>query len=360
MMEKKSDEILQLDGSQNSYFGPGLIDLQVNGIGGIDFNDPVLTEEDVLKATQYLLNRGITTYFPTVITNSDKNVLSLLHTLSNACKIYPQVKNSVGGIHLEGPFISPDEGARGAHNPKFIKPPDWSLFERFQQAAEGNIKLVTLAPEWPEASSFISKCRKNGALVSMGHSLANSMQIRQAADAGLTLSTHLGNGIPLMIRRHPNMIWEQLAEGRLYTMLIADGHHIPDSFITVVKKVKAEKTILVSDATKFAGMSPGEYQSTIGGTIILNDENRISLKGSGGLLAGAAKNLLEDVETMFDHNLASLDESWKMASINVRDMLKQHLPGFGDPSQDVVHFHVENNRLKVTKVTRNGEIIFRS
>lgn len=359
-MEEKTREILQWNAGQNSYFGPGLVDLQVNGVGGIDFNDPALTEEEVLRATQYLVSRGVTTYFPTVITNSDKNILSLLHTLARACNIYPQVKAAIGGIHLEGPFISPGEGARGAHDPQYIKPPDWELFVQFQQAAEGAVRLVTVAPEWPGAPDFIRRCRENDVLVSMGHSLADTCRIRQAVASGLLLSTHLGNGIPLMLRRHPNMLWDQLSDDRLYAMLITDGHHIPDAFIRVVMKMKAEKVILVSDATRFAGMPPGEYESTIGGTIILDDENRISLKGSGGLLAGAAKDLLEDVETMVNHRLASLEEAWKMASVHVTGMLGSYFPPFKDTRREVVQFCVEKDKIKVKKVFRDERVIYAS
>ncbi len=340
------------------FIGPGLIDLQINGINGIDFNATTLTQEDVVNATQYLLSQGVTTFLPTVITNSDENILTIVHTIYDACRSNSVVNECIWGIHLEGPFISPAEGAKGAHDEKYIKAPDWDLFNKFQGAAGGKIKLVTIAPEWEGSCSFIEKCREQGILVAMGHSLANTQQISLAIKAGVTLSTHLGNGIPLLLKRHPNMIWDQLAADELYACMITDGIHIPDSFIKVVMKNKAQKALIVSDATCFAGMPPGEYQNHIGGSVILDKEKRISLKDSPGLLAGAAKSLLENVETLLHHNLASLKEAWEMASLNVAEMLVKTDPAFYEKNNDKVIFRLAGKAIIITTVIKNGKIVF--
>lgn len=272
--------VVETESNENDipFLGPGLIDLQINGINGIDFNIPSLSQDDVVKATHFLLSKGITTFLPTVITNSDENILTILCSINQACASDRLLNECVWGIHLEGPFISPQNGAKGAHDEKYIKAPDWNLFSRFQDAAGGKIKLITIAPEWEEAPSFIKKCRAHGVLVSIGHSLANTEQISMAVKAGATLSTHLGNGVPLLLPRHPNLLWDQLAEENLYSCIITDGLHIPDSFIKVVKKMKGKNTLVISDATCFAGMPPGEYQSHIGGTVVLDNEKRVSLK----------------------------------------------------------------------------------
>ncbi len=345
--------------SESKFFiGPGLIDIQINGINGIDFNTPSLTPADILKATHYLLSKGVTTFFPTVITNSDENILAILQTIYQACKSNPIVDACVGGIHLEGPFISPDEGAKGAHDNKFIKPPDWKLFTQFQAAAGGKIKIITLAPEWEGSRSFIENCRMQGVLVSIGHSMANTNQINMAAKTGAGLSTHLGNGIPLMLPRHPNILWDQLASEELYASVIADGIHIPDSFIKVVMKNKSEKTILASDATCFTGLPPGEYASHIGGTVILDNEKRISLKSSPGILAGSAKSLLDNIETLLQHNLAPLGVAWQMASVNVTRMFAEKDIIFESVNKDFVLFHLIENEIQVEKAIKNGKIVF--
>lgn len=345
-------------GEENMPFvGPGLIDLQINGINGIDFNNPALTIEDMVKATHYLLSKGITTFFPTVITNSNENILTIVRTIYSACLYDALVNDCIGGIHLEGPFISPQPGAKGAHDEQYIKPPDWELFNRFQEAAGGKIKIITLAPEWEGSCSFIQKCREHKVLVSIGHSMANAAHINRAIQAGASLSTHLGNAVPLLLPRHPNMIWDQLAAEELYACIITDGIHIPDSFIKVVMKAKGKTTLIVSDATCFAGMPPGEYQNHIGGTVVLDNEKRVSLKSTPGLLAGAAKTLLENVETLINHNLATLSDAWQMASTNVADMLAKNDDSFRNEN-DIVLFQVNKGAIDIQHVIKKGKIVF--
>ena len=350
--------ITQIESRSNlPFIGPGLIDLQINGVNGIDFNVPSLTAENILSATEFLLSKGVTTYFPTVITNSDEAILSILETIDKACKLYEIVQDCIGGIHVEGPFISPKEGAKGAHDERYIKAPDWGLFEKFQEAAGGRIKIITLAPEWEGTELFIKKCKEKGVLVSMGHSLANSEQIENAVKAGAMMSTHLGNGIPLLLPRHPNLIWDQLAAEELYSCLITDGIHIPDSFIKTVMKVKGNKALIISDATCFAGMPPGEYQTHIGGSVILDKEKRVSLKGSGGLLAGAAKTLPENIETLITHNVTTLSKAWEMASTNVLQMLSTFDESF-DFKDDYVIYELKGNQIMVQMVIKKGRVVF--
>lgn len=341
-----------------SFYGPGLIDLQINGINGIDFNNPALTIEDMVIATHYLLSKGITTFFPTVITNSDESILTIVRTIYSACLSDALVNDCIGGIHLEGPFISPVPGAKGAHDEQYIKPPDWELFSRFQEAAGGKIKLITIAPEWEGSCTFIQLCSEHKVLVSIGHSMANAEQIGRAVKAGASISTHLGNAVPLVLPRHPNIIWEQLAAEELYSCIITDGIHIPDSFIKVVMRVKRNATIVVSDATCFAGMPPGEYQNHIGGTVVLDNEKRVSLKSTPGLLAGAAKTLLENVETLIAHNLTTLSNAWQMASTNVSDMLRKNDAAFPTTNEDIVLFQWNDGGIHVQWVIKKGKIVF--
>ena len=344
-------------GNNFSFVGPGLIDLQINGINGIDFNTPSLIQQDIVNATHYLLSQGVTTFLPTVVTNSDENILKIVHAIYQACVTNSIVNECIWGIHLEGPFISPVDGAKGAHDKKYIKAPDWELFNKFQEAAGGKIKLITIAPEWEGSYSFIRKCKNEGILVSIGHSMANTEQIKMAVEAGASLSTHLGNAVPLLLPRHPNLIWDQLATEELYACIITDGIHIPDSFIKVVMKTKGKNTLVISDATCFAGMAPGEYQNHIGGTVILDEEKRVSLKGSPGLLAGAAKSLLENVETLINHNLSTVCEAWQMASANVANMLGKNDKTFNNKN-DLVIFQLNGKEIQIERVIKEGRIVF--
>ncbi|MBN8858165.1 MAG: N-acetylglucosamine-6-phosphate deacetylase [Sphingobacteriales bacterium] len=345
-------------GSAKGFVGPGLIDLQINGVNGIDFNLPTLTIADIINATHYLLSCGVTSYFPTVITNSDENIITILRTIDEACKSDALVNACITGIHLEGPFLSPLEGARGAHSEKYIKAPDWELFKKFREASGGRIRIVTLAPEWENAPAFISGCRREGIIVSIGHSLANTQHISDAVAAGASMSTHLGNGIPLMLQRHPNIVWDQLAADALYACIIADGIHIPDSFIKVAMKVKGRSLMIVSDATCFAGMQPGEYESHIGGTVVLDGNKRISLKSSPGLLAGAAKTLPENIEALVGHGLCTLGEAWQMASVNIAAFLAVHNVPVAAGKNDLVVFEEDEGSVIVRCVVKGGKIVF--
>jgi N-acetylglucosamine-6-phosphate deacetylase len=351
--------IEELAGSADDlpFIAPGLIDLQINGVNGIDFNNPGVSVTDIVNATSYLLSQGITTFLPTVITNSDENICKIVHTINNACLSDSVVNECIWGIHLEGPFLSPAPGAKGAHDEKYIKAPDWELFEKFQEAAGGRIKIITLAPEWEGSVAFIEKCRHHDIIVSIGHSMAGSEQVAMAVSVGAAMSTHLGNGVPLFLQRHPNIIWDQLAAEALYTCIIADGIHVPDSFIKVVIKSKADKTLLVSDATCFAGMAPGEYQNHIGGTVILDTDKRVSLKSSPGLLAGAAKSLLENVETLVHKKISTIEEAWEMASVNVSKMLSENNPSFNN-NHDQVIFRLVGEKIKIENVIKNGRMVF--
>lgn len=340
------------------FYGPGLIDIQINGIMGVDFNVPTVSVDDIIKATHHLLADGVTTYFPTVITNSDEHILRIMSTIAAACEENSLVADCIGGIHLEGPFISPQPGARGAHSEAYVKAPDWELFMKFQNAAGGRIKIVTLAPEWEEAPHFIKNCVESGVIVSIGHSLANTAQVRKAVEAGARMSTHLGNGIPLMVQRHPNLIWDQLAEDSLYACIIADGIHIPDAFIKVVQKVKGDNMMIVSDATCFAGMEPGEYQTHIGGYVVLEHSKRLSVKGGQGILAGAAKTIRENVETLLQHELFSLSSAWQMATGNVEAFLRHCGKEIRIGPEDYTLFSLQDSFVTVEKVIKNGSLVF--
>lgn len=303
------------------WLAPGLVDLQVNGCGGLDFNTLPLEPETVLRITGILLSAGVTAYCPTLITNSDEALAAAAAAIAEAARRYPAVRRGLAGIHLEGPFISPEDGPRGAHPRQHVCPPDWERFCRWQEAAEGRIRVVTLSPEWPGACSFISRCAESGVLVSIGHTAATPEQIRDAVAAGARMSTHLGNGAHLTLPRHPNYIWEQLAQEELYACMIADGFHLPPSVLKVILKVKGKQTILVSDAVSLSGMPPGYYELHIGGRVVLTPEGRLHLEGAPGLLAGSVKLPAQQIAHLLQHGLATLPEAWDCASTTPAKLL---------------------------------------
>ncbi|HWR99034.1 MAG TPA: amidohydrolase family protein, partial [Prolixibacteraceae bacterium] len=216
---------------------PGLIDNQVNGYAGIDFSGDQLSAEDVAKATVSLWKTGVTTYLPTLVTNSPQNLIRNFQILA-ASLAQEEVQRSVAGFHLEGPWLSKLEGFRGCHREDQITIPDLNQLKRFQEAAGGLIAQITLAPELHGIMELISYCKEHGIISAIGHSNANSKEIQEACDRGTTLSTHLGNGCGNLIHRHNNPLWPQLAQDRLIPTVIADGHHLTQDELVVFLKAK--------------------------------------------------------------------------------------------------------------------------
>ena len=344
----------------NFYVAPGLVDLQINGFKGIDFNSLALKINEVHEICNVLLEKGITSFFPTVITNSSDSIELLLTTIIAACNESEKTNSCIEGIHLEGPFISFQDGPRGAHSKDFVEAPNWDLFKKWQKAANGKIKIITLSPEWENSTEFINKCVKTGVIVSIGHTAATSEQIQNAINAGATMSTHLGNGCHAMLPRHKNYIFEQLASDNLWSTLIADGFHLPDSVLKIFLKTKPDKSILVSDATSFAGLHSGTYKSHIGGNVTLNEDGKLCMQGNTDMLAGSAQSLLWCVNELVKKQITSLQDTWNMASIKPTEALFGTSNNFLEVGYkaDFVFFEKDNNEIKIKQTIKNGEIVF--
>lgn len=243
------------------WVAPALFDLQINGCLGISFNSPTLTVEQVRTVVEECRRHGIGGLLPTLVTNSPEALAHGFGTLRRGCETDPEVGAAVPGFHLEGPYISPDDGPRGAHPRPYVRDPDLDEFRRWQDAAGGRIRLVTLAPERPGALRFIEQVSRSGVVVAIGHTAATPALIRDAIAAGARLSTHLGNGSHAVLPRHDNYVWEQLAADDLWSSLIPDGHHLPESLIKVIVRVKAPaRSIITCDASSLAGLTPGRYR----------------------------------------------------------------------------------------------------
>lgn len=343
------------------WIGPGLCDLQINGYRGMDFNQVPLTKEKVVELTHALWQEGVTSYYPTVITNGDEQIHQLLGAISDACNMDSLIGDCMPGIHLEGPFISPEDGPRGAHGKAYVKAPDWALFQRWQEAAGGRIALVTMSPEWPGADEFIQHCTASGITVSIGHTNASPDQIRSAIAAGAKVSTHLGNAAHMMMPRHPNYIWEQLAADELWACMIADGFHLPESVLKVIMKVKGDKAILVSDAVYLSGLQPGSYTTHIGGEVVLAPNGKLHLAENVNMLAGSAQMLLWDIQHLVKSGLSSLADAWDMASIRPGELMG--LPSArglerGAPADFVLFEPREDRSLSILSTYKSGKLVY--
>jgi N-acetylglucosamine-6-phosphate deacetylase len=291
-----------------TYITPGWIDLQVNGFAGVDYNSPTASHDEVSRSIRAMFATGVTRFFPTVITGSPENMSGALRNLA-AAKVSIPEGPAMEAFHIEGPYISPDDGPRGAHPRRWCRPPDLDEFRRFQDDAQGHIRLITLSPEWPNAAHFIESVVREGVVASIGHTRASAEEIASAVSAGATLSTHIGNGAHATLPRHPNYIWEQLAEDRLAASFIVDGIHLPKSFLNVALRAKGlERAILVTDAVMPAGCAPGRYKL---------GEVEVELHADGSVRLIGEKRLAGSALRM-DHAIQNVI---KLAGLRLRDAI---------------------------------------
>jgi N-acetylglucosamine-6-phosphate deacetylase len=302
--------------SEPTFLSASLVDLQVNGFAGIDLNDQDITPERVGTLARKLASLGVTTFLPTLITASEDAIVRGLQAIAAARDADPLLAHMIPFVHVEGPFISPEDGPRGAHPRDQVRAPDIAEFDRWQAASGNLVGMVTLSPHYDGAAAFIAAVAGQSIHVSIGHTDATPDQVRAAVDAGARLSTHLGNGAAAMLPRHPNFIWTQLADDRLTATFIVDGHHLPaDTFRAMLRAKTLDRAVLISDAAALGGMAPGVYDQPIGGKVELSPDGRLSVAGTP-YLAGAARSLGENVAIAIEMAGLSLSDSLAMATGN--------------------------------------------
>jgi N-acetylglucosamine-6-phosphate deacetylase len=255
----------------------------------------------------------------------------------------------VPGCHLEGPFIASEDGPRGAHPRDQVRPCNWDEFARLQSASGNRIRLITLAPESPNAVPFIERAVTSGVTVSIGHTAADSPQIAAAVAAGARLSTHLGNGAHTMLRRHPNYIWDQLGEPRLWASIISDGFHLPAAVIRAIVRTKGlQRTIITCDASGFAGLPPGIYEY-FGSKYEVLPEGAIYVAGQRQILAGSAQPTAHCVAFAATAADLTLSQAWDMASRNPARLLGFDVHRLTRGSRaDLVVFRYDRSQARIT------------
>jgi N-acetylglucosamine-6-phosphate deacetylase len=337
---------------------PGLIDNQVNGYAGVDFSNETFTAEGMLVAARAIWKDGVTTFLPTLITNSHENFIRNFNILSGTVN-NPDLMGSIPGFHLEGPWLSTEPGFYGCHPLKYLRKPSWKEFTEYQEAAGGKIIQVTISPELEGAQELIRLCVKSGVVVSIGHTNATADQIKRAVENGARLSTHLGNGCANMINRHLNPLWPQLANDKLTPSIIGDGHHLLPEEIKVFYKVKGpENIILTSDVTHFIGMAPGEYVY-MGNKVVYTKDGLIK-NPELNCLAGASLPLRRGIETMLNHNICLLPEAVNMASGNVAGIYGLDNRGKLAPGMraDLILFEKRQNSIIIKETYINGNLVY--
>lgn len=331
------------------WISPALFDLQVNGCLGVDFASSRLKEEDVGLVAHRLYRHGVGGFLPTLVTSAREALRHAFTTLRKAREQSAELARAIPGFHLEGPYISPEDGARGAHPKAHVRRPDLDEFRELQDAAGGLIRLVTLAPEVPGALPFIERLTRDGVVVAIGHTASSGATIREAVRAGAKLSTHLGNGSHAVLPRHDNYIWEQLAADELWASLITDGHHLPAPVVKSFIRAKGvERVILTCDASSLAGLPPGRY-SEWSTELEVRPEGKVVVPGTS-FLAGSAAFTDTCVRMALRWAGVSLREAVEMASHHPRALLSLPVPTLevGQPADLILFQHGPSEEFKVT------------
>ena len=276
---------------------PGFFDLQVNGFAGVDFLRPGVTAAAMVRAVAALRAHQTTRILLTLTTESIDALAAQLAHYERLGAASPEVRAMIAGYHLEGPYLLPEPGYHGAHDPQQMKPPDCREFDRLWAAAGGRLRLITLAPEWPGSAEFIRHGVAHGVRVAIGHSNADERTIDAASAAGLTLCTHLGNGVPMQLPRHDNIIQRLLARDELTAVFIPDGIHVPPATLrNFVRAKPRDKVLFTSDCVTPAGAPPGRYtigrhEVEVGADGVVREPGRPNLVGSSLTMDRAAENV---------------------------------------------------------------------
>jgi N-acetylglucosamine-6-phosphate deacetylase len=319
---------------------PGFFDLQVNGALGISFNSPQLTADSIRQVAQTCRSHGIAAFAPTLITAAYDDLLQAFTTLAKTLDEHAELARWMPVFHLEGPYISGEDGPRGAHPKAHIRPADFDEFRRLQDAAGGRIRLVTLAPEVPGAMPFIEAATASGVVIALGHTAATPDQIDDAVRAGARLSTHLGNGSAALQPRHENAFFAQLGHDRLCASLIVDGDHLPANLVKIILRVKSfDRVILTADTSSLAGLPPGVYEQW-GQQLEVTTSGKVIVPGTP-YLAGSGHFLDHCFRTLLKTQAVTLQEALAMCITQPRQLLSLPVPTFavGQPAKVIAVSH---------------------
>lgn len=358
------------DKAEPLYISPGFVDIQVNGYDGISFSlegadDPSqetkhLSVKEIRKVTRELWEQGVTSYLPTLTTNSQELFLRNISILTEAMND-PENLGSIPGLHFEGPYISAVDGYRGAHPKEHVRIPDWDEFMKLYDCAKGKILLLTMAPEVEGAVDFIKRCREKGIVVSLGHHNGSAEKIHEAAAAGAQLSTHLGNGCATTINRHRNPLWPQLADDRLMISIISDSFHLPPDILNVFYKIKgAEKIIIISDMTSYAGLPAGLYKIKTGETIEKAPNGHLRFSGQEAGLYGSATPLPEAASHMMNITGCSLGDIFMMTATNPARLNNLSDRGSLECGKraDIIMFSIKDSLMQIEKTFVCGNEVY--
>ncbi|MCC3745580.1 N-acetylglucosamine-6-phosphate deacetylase [Rouxiella badensis] len=331
---------------EGARLAPGFIDLQLNGCGGVQFNDSLeAISVETLEIMQAANEKsGCTSYLPTLITSSDEFMKHGIKVMREYLAKYP---NQALGLHLEGPYLSLEK--KGTHNPAFIRKPDAAMIDYICANADVVTK-VTLAPEQVEGR-FIRQLRDAGIVVSAGHSNSSYEQAREGFADGISFATHLYNAMPPISGRQPGLMGAIFDTPEVYTGIIVDGHHVAWPSIRNAKKLKGEKLVLVTDATAPAGANIEEFIFA-GKTIYYRDGLCVD---ENGTLSGSALTMIQAVQNSVEHVGIALDEALRMATLYPARAIGVEGTLGSIEAGKVANLTAFTHDFKITKTLVNGD-----
>ncbi|HPK01924.1 MAG TPA: N-acetylglucosamine-6-phosphate deacetylase [Candidatus Sumerlaeota bacterium] len=282
----------EADPALDYLVGPAFFDPQVNGYAGVDFQDPDVTLDALEHAAEQLARAGCPHFLLTIITGPDDFLRDHFARLAGFLERSERLRRHIPGFHLEGPFLNDNPGYRGAHRPELMTDPQWDRFAAWQAASGDRIRMLTIAPERAGAVDFIRRAVAAGVFLCAGHSAATRRDLLAAVQAGLRLYTHLGNGAPLEIPRHANVIQDVLSVPGLAASLIADGIHLPPYVLAnFARALGSARLVLTTDAMAAAGAPTGRY--ALAGIALEVGDDRVVRNPNAPGFAGSALSPLE-------------------------------------------------------------------
>ena len=306
------------------FLGPGLVDTHVHGGRGVDFATPGV---DPSPAIDLHRSAGATTLIASLATSTPDSLTTRL------AELRPFVRGgALAGVHLEGPWLSSNR--RGAHHPALLRAPDLREIDLLLAAAEGTIRMVTLAPELPGAIDAVSHLVSAGVTVALGHSEADYAVASRAIDAGATVVTHLFNGMPPLLSREPGLAGAALANRHLYLELIADGVHVSDPVVDIVFAAAAGRVSLISDAMAATGLKDGRYDLAGSDVTVIDGIAQLT---DGSSLAGSTASLGDTVGRLLKRGMSAASVLPAAATTPARALnLRVPALGLGDPADFVI------------------------
>jgi N-acetylglucosamine-6-phosphate deacetylase len=343
------------------WVSAGFVDLQINGLRGVDFNAAPFWE--IVRAVKANFKYGVTYLSPTIITADSRAMRRAIRQIAAAKRLDPQVAKAILGIHVEGPFISSMDGPLGAHPREHVRLPNYEEYLKWQKISSGLVRIITLAPELPGAIEFIRKITLENVVAGLGHTDSKEEEVDKAISVGAKIGVHVWNADhPNIPKKDPGHIGEILARDELFASFIVDGIHIPKNMVAISLRAKGlDKSVLITDAMAAAGMPDGKYR--LGGKEV--EVNRGIAQDSSGRLAGSTLTMDKAIANVIRFTGITLEDAIRLATLNPATVLGLEkkigsLEVGKQASLVLFDFDEKTYSLKIKLTMLEGEIVYKA